>query len=88
MAEFLAKIWALVMSDPVDTIWAIAIVIGLRLAIMGALTTITWWYRGLVDKNKIATVEAQLKLANDKEKALREELEVLKKKKGGPESFP
>jgi hypothetical protein len=88
MAEFLAKIWALIVSDPVDTIWAIAIVIGLRLAIMGALAAFSWWYRGFLDKNKIAAVEAQLRLANDKEKALREELEAVKKKKGGPESLP
>src|ERR1700730_18443107 len=68
----LNKMWALFMSDPVSFITIV-------LPPIGALIWLAWLVRGFFEKKHRDTVDAQLKLANDKEKVLAEKLETAKK---------
>jgi hypothetical protein len=62
--------WALFMSDPLDFVLMFA-------GVIVAVAWFVWWFRGYLDKERIATAEARLELARDEQKPLTRQIDTL-----------
>lgn len=69
-ATFLEQLWGLFMSNP-GAFFSI-------LAGIGAVIAFTWWLRGFIGSERIATLEERLRLAADSQKIVTSDVEKLR----------